>query len=152
MTTAESPDAKPPSNPRIAETVSALREMTADAAELKHAAGGSITDAVADWLAPQYLLAAREKLSGTEGARRWEILRSFVQDWAMLRRGEHSAARLQLDREELDWQRANSKLQKEKEFREWIQRPEVRAEFFPEHTGGIRPETLKKIERELKLL
>ena len=139
-------------NSNLAETKSLLLGMVAEAADLKRAAGGSITDAVADWLAPQYLLAAREKLSGLEGARRWEILRLFVQDWAMLRRGEHSAARLQLDREELDWQRANSKLQKEKEFREWIQRPEIREEFFPEHTGGIRPETLKRIERELNLL
>jgi hypothetical protein len=112
----------------------------------------SITDAVADWLAPQYLLAAREKLSGTEGARHWEILRAFVQDWAMLRRGEHSAARLQQDREELDWQRANSQTQKEKEFRKWLKRPEIRAEFFPELTRGISPETLKKIEEELHLL
>jgi len=152
MATDESPDAKPPANPRIAETVSALREMTADAAELKRAAGGSITDAVADWLAPQYLLAAREKLSGTEGAKHWEILRAFVQDWAMLRRSEHSAARLQLDREEFDWQRANSQSQKEKEFREWLKRPEIRAEIFPDHTRGISEETLKKIERELRLL
>jgi hypothetical protein len=112
----------------------------------------SITDAVTDWLAPQYLLAAREKLSGTEGARHWEILRAFVQDWAMLRRGEHSAARLQQDREELDWQRANSQTQKEKEFRKWLKRPEIRAEFFPELTRGISPETLKKIEEELHLL
>jgi hypothetical protein len=152
MTTNESPDAKPPSNRRIAETLSVLREITADAADLKRAVGGSITDVVADWLAPQYLLAAREKLSGTEGARHWEILRAFVQDWAMLRRGEHSAARLQLDREELDWQRANNQTQKEKEFREWLKRPEIREEFFPERTGGIRPETLKKIEEELHLL
>jgi hypothetical protein len=107
---------------------------------------------VADWLAPQYLQAAREKLSGAQGAQRWEILRVFVQDWAMLRRGDHSAARLQLDREELDWQRANGKLQKEQEFREWIQRPEIREEFLPKSKGGISPETLKKIERELNLL
>ena len=152
MTTNESPDAKPQSNRRIAETLSILREITADAADLKRAAGGSITDAVADWLAPQYLLAAREKLSGTEGARHWEILRAFVQDWAMLRRGEHSAARLQLDREELDWQRANNQTQKEKEFREWLKRPEIRAEFFPERSRGISPETWKKIEEELHLL
>jgi len=136
----------------LAETKSLLLGMVADAADLKRAVGGSITDAVADWLAPQYLLAAREKLSGTEGAMHWEILRAFVQDWAMLRRGEHSAARLQLDREELDWQRANNQTQKEKEFREWLKRPEIRKEFFPERTGGIRPETMKKIEEELHLL
>jgi len=129
-----------------------LTEMVAEAQDLRQAAGGSVTDAVADWLAPQYLLAVREKLSGTHGAQRWEILRAFAQDWALLRRGEHSAARLQLDREELDWQRANSQSQKEKEFREWIQRPEVRAEWFPDLKRGLSPETLAKIERELKLL
>ena len=75
-----------------------------------------------------------------------------MHDWATLRRGDHSAARLQLDREELDWQRTNSKSQKEQEFREWIQRPDVRAEFFPELTRGLSPETLEKIERELHLL
>ena len=63
----------------------------------------------------------------------------FVQDWAMLRRGEHSAARLQLDREELDWQRANSQSQKEKEFQRMAQRPEIRKVNFPKRTGGIRP-------------
>ena len=126
--------------------------MVAEARDLKRAVGGSITDAVADWLAPQYLLAAREKLSGMEGTRRWEILRLLVQDWTLLRRGEHSAARLQLDREALDWQRANSQSQKEKEFMEWIKLPEIHRKFFPNHAGGISSKTLKKIERELRLL
>lgn len=129
-----------------------LTEMVAEARELKSVAGGSVTDAVADWLAPQYLLAARERLSGTEGVQRWEVLRTFAQDWAMLRRGEHSAARLQLDREELDWQRTNSASEKEKEFREWLQRPEIRKKFFPEINRGLSRETLEKIERELRLL
>jgi hypothetical protein len=135
-----------------AEVRAMLTEMVAEAADLKRAVGGSISDAVADWLAPQYLLAARDKLSGTDGARRWEILRAFVQDWAMLRRGDQAAARLQLDREELDWQRANSQTQKEKEFREWIKRPEIRAEIFPDHNRVISAETIKEIERELNLL
>ena len=75
-----------------------------------------------------------------------------MQDWSLLRRGDHTAARLQLDREELDWQRANGKSQKEKEFRDWVNRPEIRKELFPERTGGISTETMKKIERELKLI
>ena len=75
-----------------------------------------------------------------------------MHDWAMLRRGDHSAARLQLDREQFDWQRANGQAQKEREFREWVKRPEIRADLFPEHKGGIRPETMEKIERELRLL
>lgn len=139
-------------NPNLAGTKSLLLAMMAEAQELKQAAGGSVTDAVAGWLAPQYLLAAREKLSATDGAGRLEVLRTFLHDWTLLRRGDHSAARLQLDREELDWQRANSQSQKEKEFREWIRRPEILRELFPERTGGFSTETLEKIERELRLL
>jgi hypothetical protein len=60
--------------------------------------------------------------------------------------------RLQLDREQLDWQRANGKLQKEKDFREWIKRPEIREEFLPKSKGGITEKTLRKIERELRLM
>ncbi len=136
----------------LADARQMLREMVAEAQDLKLAAGGSVTDAVAAWLAPQYLVAAREKLSATDEVGRFEVLRTFAQDWAMLRRGDHAAARLQLDREELDWQRANSKTQKEQEFREWMQRPEVREEFLLKSKGGISPETLEKIHRELNLL
>jgi len=139
-------------NSSLAETKSLLAGMVAEAQDLKQAAGGSVTDAVAAWLAPQYLLAARAKLTASADAGQFEVLQTFLHDWALLRRGDHSAARLQLDREELDWQRANSQSQKEKEFREWIQRPEVRREFLPELTRGISKETLEKIERELRLL
>jgi hypothetical protein len=136
----------------LAGTQKLLRDMAAEARELQSAAGGSVTDAVAGWLASHYASAAHEKLSGATGTARWEILRAFVQDWTLLRRGDHSAARLQLDREQLDWERANGKLQKEKEFQEWIQRPEIRAEFLPKSKGGISAETFAKIESELKLL
>ncbi len=139
-------------NPNLAKTKAMLSEMVAEAQELKAAAGGSITDAVAAWLAPQYLLAARERLSATAATGRLEVLRTFLHDWTLLRRGDHAAARLQLDREELDWQRANGKSQKEREFREWIQRPEILQELFPKRTGGLSKETLEKIERELNLL
>jgi hypothetical protein len=89
-------------NPNLAGTKKLLLDMVAEANDLKRTAGGSITDAVAGWLAPQYLLAAREKMTATEGTGRFEVLRTFVQDWATLRHGDHSAARLQLDREKLD--------------------------------------------------
>jgi len=140
------------SGSNLAEVKTMLSQMAAEAQDLKAAAGGSVTDAVAAWLAPQYLLAARQKLDAIDGAGRLEVLRSILHDWTLLRRGDHSAARLQLDREELEWQRTNSQSQKEKEFREWIQRPEIRQEFLPEMTRGISKETLKKIEAELSLL
>jgi hypothetical protein len=136
----------------LGEAKAVLQGMAAEAEELKQALGSSITDAVAGWLAQQYALAARERLAGAEGDGRLEILRGFVQDWALLRRGDHSAARLQLERDELDLLRANGQAQKEKEFREWLNRPDIRKEFFPELTRGLSPETLKKIEEELNLL
>ena len=53
-------------------------------------------------------------------------------------RGDLAVARLQLDRERFDWHRASTEAQKQKEFREWAQRPEVREELFPEHSGAGR--------------
>jgi hypothetical protein len=50
----------PPSN--MAETKALLADLAREAAELKQAAEGPVAEVVADWLAPQYLLAAREKL------------------------------------------------------------------------------------------
>ena len=90
---------KPGSN--LAEIKAMLSDMVAEAEDLKHTAGGSVTDAVAGWLAPQYLLAAREKLSVTDGAAHFDVLRTFVQDWAMLRHGDHTAERLQIERQRL---------------------------------------------------
>ena len=139
-------------NSNLAETKTMLLGMVAEAADLKHAAGGSVTDAVADWLAPQYLLAAREKLDGAEGSRRWEILRAFAQDWAMLRRGEHSAARLQLDRERLAFERKCAERVKLSEFWKWTKRPEIKKKLWPPKRNGITKTTLRKIRRELKLL
>jgi hypothetical protein len=93
----------------LAETRKLLVGMAEEAARLKQAMGGSITDAVAAWLASQYFSAAHEKLAGTEGARRWEILRAFVQDWAQLRHGDHTVERLQIERERLELARQESK-------------------------------------------
>jgi hypothetical protein len=126
--------------------------MVAEAKELDEAAGGSITDTVARWLGPQYLLAVRKKLDASDENARFEVLQTFLQDWALLRRGDHSAARLQLECAELELQRANSQTQKEKEFWEWLKKPEIREKVFPKDKSGFSAETIEKIERELKLL
>ncbi|MBI5386972.1 MAG: hypothetical protein HZA90_20050 [Verrucomicrobia bacterium] len=87
---------------KLSDVQKLLREMVAEAQDLQQVAGGSVTEAVAAWLGPQYLLAAREKLSSTGGAGRFEVLRTFVQDWAMLRHGDHTAERLQIERQRLE--------------------------------------------------
>ena len=104
----------------LAKTKALLRDVAAEAMELQQAAGGSVTDTVAGWLASQYATAAYEKLAGAAGGQRWEIRRAFVQDLTLLRRGDHAAARPQWDREQLDLERANLRAQNQKEFREWL--------------------------------
>ena len=181
-----------PSSSNLTETKKLLVGMAEETARLKQAMGGSITDTVAGWLASQYFSAAHHKLAGAEADRRWDILRAFVQDWAQLRHGDHTAERLQIERERLELARQESeekrrtKLdagleavaeafrhnpqalalykqahelvcpdeqpQKEKEFRAWLQRPEIRKELLPNLTRGLSPETLQKIEAELRLL
>jgi hypothetical protein len=83
----------------FAEAKAALVAMAAEADELQQTVGGSITDAVAGWLAPQYALAAREQLAALKGESRLKLLRAFVQDWALLRHGDQTAERLQIERE-----------------------------------------------------
>jgi hypothetical protein len=124
-------------NSPLAGTCQLLRDMATQARESQSVAGGSLTHTVGGWLASEYASSAHEKLLRADGGQRWEVLRAFVRDWSLLRRGDHAAARLQLEPEELKWQRANVRLQKEKDFREWIKRPEIREKFLPKSKQGI---------------
>ncbi len=63
-------------NSNLAETKSLLLKIVAEARELRQAAGRPVTDAVAAWLAPQYLMAARDELSAKAGAARYGALRT----------------------------------------------------------------------------
>ena len=125
--------------------------MAAQAAELKTAARGSVPETVAGWVAPEYAAEAYNKVTLLGGNERLSALQEFMNDWIRLRRNELAVGRLQLRREELEWQRTNGKLVKEKEFEEWMKRPEIQEKYFPKNKG-ITPETLRKIEEELRLL
>ena len=94
----------------FAEAKAALVAIAAEADELQQAVGGSITDAVAGWLAPQYALAAREQLAELKGDKRLKLLRAFVQDWALLRHGDQTAERLRIEREWLEVASRNADL------------------------------------------
>ena len=128
-----------------------VRELSACAREFQTAAGGAVADGVAGWLAGQYLTVGREELAGAHGARRLEILRAFVRDWSFLRHGDHRVSRMQLEREKLELRRTCTDEAKEKEFRRWMERPDIREEF-PKPRGGITPETMKMIEEAAQLL
>jgi hypothetical protein len=89
-------------------TKTLVHEMVEESQEMQQAAGGAVTNALAGWVTANYASAARDKLAATEAAGRWDLLRCFARDLARLRAGDLAAARLQLDREKLEWQRAQA--------------------------------------------
>ena len=129
-----------------------LRELSGYTREFEAATGGAVPDALAGWLAGQYMTVGREELAGAQGARRLKILRAFVRDWCVQRHSDHQVSRVRLERDKLELRRTCTAEAKEKEFLQWIERPEIREKYFPEPPGGISEETLRKIEQAAKLL
>ena len=77
--------------------------MKAETEDFARAAGGSIADVAADWLAAQYLHSLRLHLATLpEGPERVKLLRQATGDVVALQRANHSAARLRVERERLD--------------------------------------------------
>jgi len=67
---------------------------------------GSMAETAVGWLGPRYLLAVREQVSGSERGRdRLKLLRQAANDVAALQRGDIWSARLQVERERLEFQR-----------------------------------------------
>ena len=75
--------------------------------------GIPLTESLARWLAVRYAVATRH-LAATEGTEHWRLLREMCADVVELRRGDHSARRLDLERVrdsyrerdcEMKWQR-----------------------------------------------
>jgi hypothetical protein len=58
----------------------------------------SLTDTLALWLAGRYAVATR-RVAETDGPEGWQLLREMCGDIVELRRGDHSAQRLVLERE-----------------------------------------------------
>jgi hypothetical protein len=143
---------KPQPLPTNSDSHELLRQVAAEDQQIQEAAGGSVTDAVAGWLAAEYFAAAHAELATAPAPRRWELFRAFVLDWARLRRCDRDADYVQIARSQLAIHRRKSEARDEKEFRKWLKRPDIQEELFPKAKKGLSRETLTKIERELNLL
>jgi hypothetical protein len=104
------------------EAIELVRHMDADSEELTQASKERVTDLLAHRLAARYVVAAKA-LSGSNGDGDGEIdlklLREFCGDIVALRKGDHSAERLKLERERLECDREQLHKLREEEFREW---------------------------------
>lgn len=110
------------------ETLTQARELVADARELSEATDGRLTDHLATVLAARYAAA----LAGWDGEvteefrRKLRTLRGLCQDIVELRRGDHSGARLGLERERLEREREKTEEEVLAQFERWAENPAVR--------------------------
>ena len=107
------------------EAVAEVRRIVAEAKELSRAADGVLTDNLAAWIAARYAIATRRLAAENgNGALDWNQLRVLCNDLVDLRRGDHRAESLRIDRERLEMERAEQKENLEKQFWEWAKENE----------------------------
>lgn len=95
---------KHPSSNNSTDIETLLRQLKTNSQASLQAADGSITDGIAGWVAAQYTTSTHQELAAVGGSRRWKILRDVIRDWSVLRRNDHAALRLQLERERLQFE------------------------------------------------
>lgn len=150
-----------------------IRELLLEVASLKEAGADALTDTLAHWLTAHYITAAKRiaRNAGNKGMD-FQTLRALIADVVALRRGDHSAQRLIIEREQLDLNRQLSKERLEKLFLEWAKQPETKdricgrglsleeknkriREIFGldrEKPRGLSKETIQEIQKAANLL
>jgi hypothetical protein len=109
------------------ETLADARELAADAAELESATEGRLTDHLATVLAARYasVLAGWNGEVTEEFRRKLRALRGLCQDIVELRWGDHSGARLRMERERLERERDKTEEEVVAHFERWAKNPQV---------------------------
>lgn len=98
MSSPPAPSAAPEASPVSDPVRRAVRELQAEVAAYAGDPGASIADTLAQCLSAQYALFFQQALRAADGQPlEPAALRAFVNDVTALRRGDHSAARLQLE-------------------------------------------------------
>jgi hypothetical protein len=102
------------------EAMAEVRRVVAEAQELSRAADGALTDNLATWIAGRYAIATRQLAADSgNGTVDWSLLRALCHDLVDLRRGDHSAEWLRIERERLEMEKTEKKEDLERQFWEW---------------------------------
>ncbi len=153
------------------EALEIAERLREDATEWNAEGRGALTDTVAHWLAARYAVATR-RVAETGGREGWRLLREMCADIVALRKGDHTAERLQIERERLELEKEKPEKLTVEKLEELLKQPQTKQrlcgeglsaeecarrmrEIFglpPERKNGLPPETLAEIERAAKLL
>jgi hypothetical protein len=107
------------------------------------------TDTLAFWLAARYAVATR-RIAQTGGREGWRLLREMCGDIVDLRKGDHSAERLQIERERLELEKKKARQRISGDGLSAQERARRMRENFRAATGGkknrgLTDETLTEI-------
>jgi hypothetical protein len=155
------------------EALEIAERLGEDATEWNAEGRASFTDALALWLVARYAVATR-RVAETGGREGWRLLREMCGDIVELRKGDHTAERLQIERERLELEKEKTKERIREKIEEVMKQPETKRRLCGEGlsaeerarrmrkifglppegkgTNGLTPETLAEIERAAKLL
>lgn len=127
MATSPSSPRRSPEPPGLAELRGNLEDMVAETRALEEVAGGPLTDTLAAWLAARYLPALHHlsEQAGPEGIDT-RTLHRLCGDIVALRKGDHSAARLGIERERLELERMRDRNRIDQQIREALRDPATR--------------------------
>jgi hypothetical protein len=130
------------------ETLAQARELAADSKEISEAAEGSLADHLAMVLVSRYagLMSGWDGEGNDEFRRKLRALRSLSQDIVELRRGDHSAARLKLEQEQLKEKQEWSEEELVSHFLRWATNSKVREQICEE---CLSPEEKERQMREI---
>ena len=135
------------------EALGVVKRVTADADELQPGATEPLTDKLAPWLVARYFVAAKA-LAAENGEVDWKLLRELCNDVVALRRGDHYAERLRIERQRLGHERARGRERSEAELWEWVRKPEnrdrINEEF--EREAEEEEERLREIQDKLRIV
>ncbi|MGB8340142.1 MAG: hypothetical protein WCE51_01015 [Chthoniobacterales bacterium] len=92
------------------EAIDIAQRLSEDAAEWTSEGRAPLTDSLAHFLVARYALATR-RVAETGGREGWRLLREMCGDVVELRKGDHSAQRLQIEQERLTLEKERSEKQ-----------------------------------------
>ena len=136
--------------------VAESRRIVEEGKELGEAGQGALADKLGTWVVGQYIMATRkmrEKLEDGDDAGAWKLLRELCHDLVALRRGDHGAEWIRLERQRLKLQKQKQESSREnlkEEIRKENPPPEALSDEEQEaewrRIFGMRPETHSKYQ------
>ena len=136
------------------ETLQSALEFSADISTAEDSPGRScsmpLVDNLVQWISLRFAAAAHTSTPADDPETELRQIRQFLADIVALRRGDLVARRIQLEQRRLALEETKNQQTLEKLFWEWTQRPEIRAQLFPDRDPDkMRNNVLRLLDHHL---